>query len=763
MMTIISGSTNEKYNAPVPTGSYSTLGLNNSLASNSNKSTNSGAFLAFQDNLRAKKVVDAPKNINLETKSITKSNPLAVATGGTLNYLGSVWNYIVSKPEDKQKHEIKRQDVERQVRAFAKSLGQTDISNIRVQPSKPATLVVMSVEDRAPGLSYWKVGTDISWDSKDNGKPIHSENSVSINIGAFSSLGIPYLNIKPIEIKKPKKGENLPDGTKKKTKISMQPPTMQAILRDGLVEAKIRGKVSSKTIFNLDESAGFNIGFRPFNVKGVLDLDHLGKFINKRSLNIGLDFSAYRTLGYFKGSVYWEGLRFAPGKGLSVFDPFNITLSPEGIEALAKVAPPSVIRATSIATKAVATKLNAGLVVKGAGKGIRLLGAGLEKIIPAIGVRAMGISAGEYVAALAGPVGWVIAAGFLVHDIHTWNEDRKAAYKAKIQYLITQQAFRGPAGVAAALGGIVKANKFEVGMVAKMISDTIDEAYKQGLVNIPALRQEWSKMLNFKGENLIQTQLGRLVAACVLGRNDIINDITQQLMPRDKSGSVVHTDQSSLQDKIDNSNIVVSVQNPDSLKSLMLDEVRKPNTAPYIRVGSSYKKLSAPYKRVTIPFMDGVVTAQPELDEKDKPKIDDRGTCVWDVSFTAKNGVKARITIPMTGQFTQKQLIYGEPTRRALDAIINTQRAKSEKPPAYIKPWQGKLYGNTVTVVPLYMLKDGSIMWELTTTKAGKPVKIYESLGLTNQTGYQFDSSDLQDGHIFKIRLDNILSGKEKQ
>lgn len=749
-MTNASGSTNKQYFRPISYASYPTLNANR--ASNLFSDT-TGTLLASKDVSDVKKTA---KDLKLNAKSATASNPLATAAASTLSYAGSVWNYVSSDQSNKIDNLAKKQEVEKRVKEFALSMGQTNITNIMVKPSKAPTLVVMGTEEQSQGVSFWSVGTDISWDSDYNGKKIHSDNSVTINIGGYARLGIPYLNIKPA-INSTKKGELNIDGSKKKPERSMKPPSIQAVLRGGLGEAIIKGKISSKTVFNLDMNTGFSIGLRPVSLKGVIDLNHARKVIQNKSINFGFDFSAYASLGPFRAGLYYEAFRVAPGRNLDVRDPLNISLTPEAFEAVSKILPSSIVHAGAITGRAAATKLNTSLAVKGAGKGIKLLGVGLEKIIPTLGARAIGISAGEYVAALAGPIGWLVAGGFLAWDLYRWNEEKKAAYKAKIQDLVKIKAFRGPEGIVAALGGIVKANKFEVGSVAKMISDTIDEAYKQGLVNVPALRQEWSKMLNFKGENLIQTQLGRLVAACVLGRKDIINDITQQLMPRDRSGNVVHTDESALQDKLDNSNIVMSVENPDKLKSLMMDEVTKPNTAPYKRIGSSYKKDKSPYKKIEMQLNGDTVSANPLT-------VDDRGTGKWEVALITKDGLKAKVIVSMTGQLTQKQLAIGEATRRGLENIIQAQRAKFAKVPAYIKPWQAILYGSRIVATPLYMLPDGSIMWKLNTkSKAGKSIEIYESLGLLNQAGYQFDKSDMQEGHIFKIRLDNILSGKEKQ
>ena len=750
-MITINGSTTEQNSKLMSPINRTSFGVDSFLNLKSDQSKN---LLAFNDSSKSKKMSSV---VELDKKSAISSNPIAAAAATPLSYVGGVWDYISSNPSDQKDNLIKKQILEKRVRDFALSMGQTNIKNIVIKPSKAPSLVVMSTEERSKGISFWSVGTDISWDSDYNGQQIHSENSVSINIGGYARLGIPYLNIKPIEVDWPKKGELNTDGTKKKFKASMKPPTIQAVIREGLGEALIKGKVSTKTVFNLDTNTGFSIGIRPFSLKGVIDVNHSRDTALNRSINFGFDFSGYASLGPFRAGLYYEAFRVAPGRKLDVRDPLNLSLTPEAFEEVSKILPSSVIHAATIIGKASATQLNTSLAVKGAGKGIRLLGVGLEKIIPMIGVRAIGVSAGARVAALAGPVGWLVAGGFLAWDLYRWSEDKKAAYKAKIQELVNQKAYRGPQGIVAAIGGLVKANKFEVGNVAKMISDTIDAAYKQGLVNVPALRQEWSKMLNFKGENLVQTQLGRLVAACVLGRKDIINDITQQLMPRDSSGNVIHTGRDALQDKLDNSNIVASVQNPDQLKSLMLDEVTKPNTAPYQRIGSSYKKDKSPYKKIDIPFNGGSVSAKPL-------EVNDRGVGQWEVTFATRDRLKAKIVISMTGQFSQKQLGLGEATRRGLENIISAQRAKFAKIPAYIKPWHGIFNGNRVVVTPQYMLSNGEIMWKLVTkSNAGKPIEIYESLGLVNQKGYQLDSSDLQQGHIFKMRLDNILTGKEKQ
>ncbi len=752
----------------------------------------SNTLVALQDKPSTQKIVKPSQTIS----SIPQKKLPDNAVAATLNLYNAVWLMSLAKndPVALKKAQI---EVGNQVKNFSASLGQTDFKLVSVKPREANNLIISSVQQNLKTLSPGSFGVDIEYTSKINPGQIAIRSKITgwYNPGVVIRGGTPFVYIPDLK----------------------KAPSLQNILTAGHGEVGIQLEASTRNYPNLNNfykyvSANLTVIARGSSAKVTNDLNLSKKpgekYTASPSSTLGLIVSGkfgwgpllvgpYAEFGntsinpnYVKGST--DPSKMNKYNPIGFIDPCNVTIAPWVINrSLAHIPNPikrigkAVLNngGVQVSGKAVGTAgttygvityvgselVKTGEDIKSVGTAVKWLGTGLQKLLPKIGLRAagaaagraglladvygtaaaeLGLAAGEFVAALALPVSLVVGAAVVGVGIYQWNEDRKAAYRANVLKLVKLGAYVPTLAMVATLGGLSKAGKSNVGSAARLISDVIDEAYKQGLVNIPELRKEWEKALSFKGNNLVQTQYGRLIAASVLGRKDVIADVMRQLIPRDKSGNAIHTGNNKLQDQLDNSILVTSLENSDSLKSLMLYQVTKTNNAPYQRIGAAYNH-NKTYHKFTAKFMGGFVEAKPNA-------INDRGTTNWDVTLTTKDGMKAHLTIPMTGQFSLKQLENGQKVKNALVNKINAQRAHKKPVPANIHSFSTTMYGNSLVATPLFQL-DGQIMWRVTAkSETGVTATVLETID------HQFSIDDLTNGHIFKMRLDAIMRGDAK-
>ncbi len=387
-------------------------------------------------------------------------------------------------------------------------------------------------------------------------------------------------------------------------------------------------------------------------------------------------------------------------------------------------------------TKAAAPKIGQGITKIAT----RVAPKVVAKIAPVLARGAPWLLKGALVT-VADYLAWPVAILTGAHMFYEYNRDRD--FQKSVEILSEKKAYKPDIAIAAALALMKKSGEYFVGSEAKVLSAVIDNAVLSGKANPVSLRQEWSKKLNYTGKNLKETKLVRVLAATILGRRDVVSDNLSIAKPEN---SQTFEKIFSNEDRLAIRQMYISTSTARDTESKVLASVSKSNDVEYKRVGLGYHSVQAP-------FMGGTIKAIPDF-------VSFKGETKWQITLTTGYGITSIFYKTLDRQFNLKDLAPGTSLQKTFETSVSKQRAQFTKTPAYIKPWQGKLYGNPVSAKPLYMQKDGSIMWQVTATSNGVTKTIYESLGLTNQTGYQFDSSDVQRGRIVKIRFDNIFSGK---
>ncbi len=379
------------------------------------------------------------------------------------------------------------------------------------------------------------------------------------------------------------------------------------------------------------------------------------------------------------------------------------------------------------------------VIQEGVHIGIQTVNRGLKKIVPQIAKKMPWI--GE-IAEASNEIGWAIAGVTAVHDLWEWNQNRQ--YRDIIKDLYTKGVYRPDQGIKYVFDQTKKNNDSMIGFYAKDIAATIDYAvHNNANVLDINMRREWSKKLKYIGKTSQETQIVRLVAATILGREDAIKDNLKLKMQTPQEAG-------SYENAAMNNQMVISLNNLKDIKSKTLAPIDPKNDTKYRKVGQGFNSIK------TANIDGDIIEAIPG-----QVAFNDKTT--WRIMMTSGDGLSSTINAPLTGQIELKAFASTADLIKSLKRDINAQRSQFKKVPAYIKPYQDNLYGRVITATPLYMKKSGEIMWRVTTkSKSGASINIYNTLGLDNQTGYQFDRNDLQQGHIFRIELDGKIKNTRK-
>ena len=679
-----------------------------------------------------------------DTLDVKKNIGRAATT--TLNVSESIWKLANAK-DDSLSQSKATAEVQTQVIDFALSLGQTKVTNVTVRKRDASNIIVLTSQDSSRSLEPGSFAADIEYNSELLGQKIRSKWTVWMTPGFFWRVGLPYNHVK-------NKDES---GVRARSSV-------QNTLRGGLGETGIQGFlglrrlpfISQNRFFkNKDTSEYGNVGFSSvlrLGLKQVNDYNRhksTDKYVETPSMAISLDFSTYVSAGPLRLGPYIEG-GFKFGRrsrengppdssvknsklGLFFIDPCNVGLNPAFIRYA--VAHGASKEMTYVGGKVLQGKARQAAI----SSGVRFLGYGVEKLLPSA------VRTTVFLAEAAEPVGWALALGVAIWDIaQDYDEQKKKEYSVKVLAAVGNKLYDPQIGIPVALKAIADGKQANVGNAVRFISDVIDEACVRNLANASELREKWQNSLNFKGNNLIQTQYGRLIAAGVLGRKDVISDVIRQLIPRDKSGNTIHTGSNALQDKLDNSILVTSLDDPEKLKSRILVDGSNIKPVTYKRVGAAYN-VNTKYSQFKARFMGGTVEAI-------AGKPDDRGTALWSITLITRDGLRAKHDVVLTGAFSLKQFLKGEWVKKSLEDEIAAQRLKLKIPPKYLTTYRGNLFGGAVTAKPVFVQPDGQIMWKVNArSSSGVSAEIYESLD------HQFGINDLQPGHYFRLKLEDIM------
>ncbi len=454
------------------------------------------------------------------------------------------------------------------------------------------------------------------------------------------------------------------------------------------------------------------------------------------------------TVGWVMVGPFWEFGRLfaAPRKNgakanFHLVDRLNLSLSPDGL----KVARRNIPKVFHTPIKIVAHSGSAGLQASGT---VKLLSVGLEKLAPkytekmileyaarGILIRQTALGPAMLLRALSGPVGWAIAGGFFLYDLHQLNEEKKAAYRAKILELVKIGAYMPGAGIPAVLGGMYDTGIFNVGNISRMISDVVDEACRQKLANPKALKQEWIRELNYVGRNKTESLLGRMVAATVLG---------DAKAARTNFGQLPFTENSFLsKESVVRKQVMTSLFNIKTKRSEVLASMTEISAAPSARPLSlmGYRSLSAK-------FSGGNISAIPG-------EVDAKGNTKWQMSLTTGDGLSATTYAELKRQFVLKDFGPGSYAKRDLESKIKAQRDKFPKPTMKYEPYVAKIYGSSFIATFVRSGENGKNYWKITgTSDIGIPATVISTIK------GQFSADNLKPGTYFKRELDRILSSQ---
>lgn len=255
---------------------------------------------------------------------------------------------------------------------------------------------------------------------------------------------------------------------------------------------------------------------------------------------------------------------------------------------------------------------------------------------------------------------------------------------------------------------------------ASVLHDAITQAVGSGQVDAQALRNEWQGVLDGRingGLTGRDLQAGRLLAASLLGRTDVIDRQTQLLYPNDNpyQGGV----------------------RPRGLERYAVDAFATPPQASSARGYETYRA----------GLYGGTVTATPS-------QVDRSGKAMWQVTATTGDGRTASVNVALTGQFGAQQLAPGSPTKRLLDDALQAQsgNARPNEPPRGYSNYRGNLYGGTVSAIPSQPDDRGRALWQVTAvTGDGRTASVNVSLS------GQFGADQLRPGSATKRLLDQQL------
>ncbi len=700
------------------------------------RSSDALAFNNYNNTLKSDSIKDLPSHKTNSMGTIlaqatappktvqTKPSAPAEATKAEINAIsgltalaGSAWNLSTASAKNILK-ETKNAELE--ATRFAESLGQTNIKNVKVKLTTANTVTVLSSQQPEKTLSAGSRAIQVDYDSVYMGRAIHSHFTVYVSPGAVK-LGMPYYNTKT--------GKDVPTA-----------PTFQAILRASLLEFGVYGKITFKNRFNIDINTGFNTNASFASFKDVKDLDRSGNYTSKRALTMGADFSGFATFGPFRGGTYLEAFRFRKGHKLGVYDPYNISLTPEAMKQVEKHVPKPVADGVGYAVKTKTKQATIKLIVKGTSKGanlgLKILGIGLEKLLPSVGFKAMGaaagMAAGRYISALAGPVGWVLTGLSVVKDYYDNEQEKKRIYKEKVQKLVELKAYEPRIGIVAALAGMSNTNTAYAGHVGRLMSDVVDEACRQKLADPKTLKQKWTRELNFVGNDRVQSLFGRMVAATVLGDAKVAKESFSQLPFTENS---FLSKDSDTRKQVYSSLFNIKTKRSNALASVS-GAVQILRPIPLTNPG---------YRSFSAKLQGGTVTATPG-------EVDAKGNTKWQITLTTGDGLTATTYAEMKRQFVLKDFGPNSYAKRDLESKIKAQRDRFAKPTVKYEPYVAKIYGSVFVATFVRAGENGKNFWKITgTSDVGIPATVVGAIK------GQFSSENLKPGTYFKRELDKIL------
>ncbi|TVR12010.1 MAG: hypothetical protein EA385_00385 [Salinarimonadaceae bacterium] len=189
-----------------------------------------------------------------------------------------------------------------------------------------------------------------------------------------------------------------------------------------------------------------------------------------------------------------------------------------------------------------------------------------------------------------------------------------------------------------------------------------------------------------------------------------------------------------------------------------------PGNAPTAPSSASSSRSSAPSSAPSAPrtyegrLYGGTVTAIPVGAPSSS------GQTLWEVTARTGDGRTATVRVALTGQFGDEQLRQGSATKRQLDAAIAAQApgnasSSTSSSPSAPRTYEGRLYGGTVTAIPVGApSSSGQTLWEVTArTGDGRTATVRVAL-----TG-QFGDEQLRQGSATKRQLDAALAAQQAE
>ncbi len=365
----------------------------------------------------------------------------------------------------------------------------------------------------------------------------------------------------------------------------------------------------------------------------------------------------------------------------------------------------------------------------------------VAKMLPSLATKAAPILIGA--AEYSDWIGWGIAALSFIKGSYDEDQDKKLKYKQSVDNLVRLGAYDPDKGVLAALKNMSESDqkaitfgkvKYPIGNITQLMCDVIDQAHAQKKIKNPqALRAQWIQALSFMGKTKTDTYLGRMIAAGVLGKTQLIEKNSDLL-----SRSISQNDFTSMYSTMTG----YASRHSKTLVDVATNTKDKP-----IRIVSAEG-----YSSFSANFMGGKITATPS-------QTDDHMRSKWLITLKTGDGLTAVFYKTLDRQFKISDFANNSELKTTLENSINSQRARFAKVPSNIKPFKGTLYGNPVIATPLY-IKDGETMWKATAkSKSGVTATVYETLSLDYHSDYQFSNDDLQPGHIFRAKLEAKMRG----
>jgi hypothetical protein len=644
-------------------------------------------------------------------------------------FVESAWKLSrVKEPKGSSEYKRAEENLKQQVKIFAESHGEKNIENIRITP-RPANNIIVTNEQRHKDVpNFGSLAYDITYDST-NFFGIPSENKFTL----WAQLG-PHARLSDIYA-------DTQSGRK-------TPLSLQTILRVGLAEWGMQGHSAVKGAIDAKGhkwiGARFSVVVRPPHFKDVKDYSKVKKFTEDPSFNMGITMTGNVDLYLASAGPFFEFGRILAAPDINgkrrpfhVLDKCNVRMSPAGYELWRDKAPAFIADPIETAVNigfdqtAVASIIRGGVsAAKWAAPKVKWVAqkVGLKTIVTKIAPKAAPVIIG--LGESSNLLGWIAAGLIYLKNNYDDDQYKKAKYKETVQQLVNSGAYRPNTGLNLYLKQVMIDKNLSTGDMIQLMSDVVDTAFAQKLIKNPqALRTQWGQELNYVGGTKLQTYMGRMIAAGVLGKGDLV----------EKNGALI----SNIISQQDYINMWSTMAGYMVKNSKALAKIKSPTQDPKLRTLTKEG-----YRSFKAKLMGGTFTATPG-------QVGDKGHTTWSITLTTADGLTATLNAGLKKQFTLKDIAYATPLHQTLIRMIQAEREKLPKLTTTYKPYTTKLNGQTFTAKFIRTTANGNSIWQVKgKSDNGIPVEIY------GEVKGQFGAANFKPKSPLRLKAEAIMRGE---